>query len=85
MTRRSTPTHDPTPEIAGAVLEIARRLREEKRARGLTNTQMGQLIGVTRFTVAAALRGRPGTSIGVYVALAQALKLRLEVRTPCRY
>lgn len=84
MTRRSTPSHDPTPEIAGAVLEIARRIREEQRARGITNTQMGDLIGVTRFTVAAALRGRASTSLGVYVALAQALDLRIEVRTPLR-
>lgn len=82
MSRRSIPSHNPTPETADAILAIARRIREEQSARGLTNTQMGKLVGVTRFTVAAALRGRASTSVGIYVALARALGLRIEVREP---
>ena len=82
MTRRSIPSHSPTPEIADAVLAVAHRIREEQSARGLTNTQMGKLVGVSRFTVAEALRGQASTSMGVYVALARALGLRIEVRAP---
>ncbi len=81
MTRRTTPSHNPTPEILDTVRAIARRIAEEREQRGLTMARLAEMVGTTRFTVAAAEQGRPSTSLGVYVALIQALDLRIEVRS----
>lgn len=81
MTRRTTPAHNPTPEILDTVRAIARRIAEARERQGITMTKLGEMVGTTRFTVAAAEQGRASTSLGVYVALIQALGLRIEVRS----
>ncbi len=44
-------------------------------------TKLGEMVGTSRFTVAAAEQGSASTSLGVYVALIRALGLRIEVRS----
>lgn len=85
MTRRSKVTHDAPEHIAEAARMLGGHLRDARLARGLTMTEVGETLGITRFTVAAAERGRLGTSIGVYLSLMAGLELELDVQDALRH
>ena len=77
MSRHSTVTHEAPADIAEAARTLGEHLREARLARGLTLSDVGKLLGISRFTVAHAERGKLGTSIGVYLSIMAAMELEL--------
>lgn len=77
MTRRSKVTHEAPEDITEAARTLGKHLREARLARGMTLTEVGKSLGISRFTVAHAERGRLGTSIGVYLSIMAGMELDL--------
>ena len=77
MSRHSTVTHEAPVDIAEAARALGEHLREARVARGLTLSEVGEMLGISRFTVAHAERGKLGTSIGVYLSIMAAMEVEL--------
>ena len=74
MARRrllSTPPH----AVDQAIRNLGKNLRVARLRRNLTLEEIAQTIGVSRRIVADAERGKPSTSIAVYIAILWALGL----------
>ena len=56
-------------EVEQALTRLGRDLRTARLRRNLTSEEAAQKIGTSRFAVADAEKGKPSTSVAVYVAL----------------
>lgn len=68
MSRRSKVTTDPSEATVDALKDWGIQIRKARRANKLTQQDLGAAIGCSRFTIAAAERGNPSTSVAVYMA-----------------
>jgi transcriptional regulator with XRE-family HTH domain len=59
----------PPYDVQRAVKKLGADLRTARLRRNLTAAEVAQRIGTSRFAVADAERGKPSTSVAVYVAL----------------
>ena len=75
MTRRSRITHDPPPEVRDALKSFGRYIREARLRRGLRIQDVADRLGISRSTIAGAEKGKPSTSVVVYVGALWALGL----------
>jgi transcriptional regulator with XRE-family HTH domain len=65
------------PAVIGALV------RERREAAGLTQTQLAERIGASRFWVAAFERGKPSAELGLALKAVQALGLAIRIeRSP---
>ena len=55
--------------VKDAIVRLGKNLRTCRLRRNISIEDVAERIGVSRYTVAEAERGRPSTSIAVYVAL----------------
>jgi DNA-binding XRE family transcriptional regulator len=59
-------------------------VREGREAAGLTQTQLAERIGASRFWVAAFEKGKPSVELGLALKAIQALGLPISIRPPIR-
>ena len=72
---KSEVTRTPPPDVAGAVARLGRRIRVERIRRGLTQRDLADRMGVTRFSVMRLENGNPGVSMGMHAGALWALGL----------
>lgn len=63
------------PETAGILAAFGARLRVARLRRGLTAKQLAERAGMTTVTLRALESGRPGVTMGAYLAVMQSLQL----------
>lgn len=81
MTARNPLTTAPPYPVEAAIKTLGANLRTARLRRGLSTQELADKIGVGRFTVADAERGKPSTAIAVYVASLWALGLIEQLAT----
>lgn len=64
-----------TPALLGAIV------RDARRAAGISQTELGERIGASRFWVTAFERGKAGAELGLALKAAEALGCIIEVRS----
>jgi|SRR5579863_711261 len=69
MSKRNTLTMAPPFEVEQVLKNLGANLRTARLARNLSIEQAAAKIGVGYRTVATAEAGKPGTAVGVYLAL----------------
>ena len=67
--------------VESALKTLGANLRTARLRRGLSAQAVAERIGVGRFTVGDAERGKPSTAIAVYVAMLWALGLADQLAT----
>ena len=67
--------NEPPAAVEAALARLGRNIRIARLRRSLTQAQLAERIGVSRFVVAAMERGKPSTSIAAYVGAIWALGL----------
>jgi DNA-binding XRE family transcriptional regulator len=65
-----------------AYLAASSPLQFWRKHRGLTQTKLAEVAGMTQSHLAQAERGRRGLSVGIYSRLATALRVRIEDLLP---
>ena len=81
MSKRNQLVLSPPYPVESALTTLGANLRTARLRRGLTVRDVAERIGVDRRSVADAERGKPSTSVAVYVAALWALGL-IEQLTP---
>ena len=65
----------PAPEVRICIEELAERLRVARKRRGWTVAETATKAGINRNTLTALELGKPGVSMGAYVAVLRVLGL----------
>ena len=78
MSRRSELCADPPKRVRDTLELWGIRLCLSRRRWGLRQQDVADAIGVSRYTVAAVERGKPSTSVAVYLAAANELGITLK-------
>jgi len=81
MSPRNPLVTAPPHAVESALKRMGANLRTARLRRGLSTREVGEKIGVGRFTVADAERGKPSTAVAVYVGLLWALGLIDQLST----
>lgn len=63
--------------IARTSVQLGALIQRERRARGLTQAQLGEKIGRRQATISKLENGEPGTQLGVLFDVLSALNLEL--------
>lgn len=75
MPRTSMISNDPPAAVAEALARLGRNIRTARLRRGMTQTNLAERIGTSRFVVADLERGKATTGIAAYLAALWALGL----------
>ncbi len=81
MPNRSAIVEAPPAAVEAALLRLGRNIRIARLRRNLRMADLAERIGVSRFTVAAIERGRPGVSTAAVLGALWALGLLEDART----
>ena len=73
--------NEPPAAVETTLARLGRNIRIARLRRSLTQAQLAERIGVSRFVVAAMERGKPSTSIAAYVGALWALGLLEDLAT----
>ena len=77
MSRGNKLTANPPDRLQDVLDEWGRVLRRARERKALRQEDVADLTGISRFTVAAAERGNPSTSVIVYLAYADVVGVTL--------
>lgn len=80
MPNRSAAVEAPPAAVETALLRLGRNIRLARLRRNLRMQDLAERMGVSRFTVAAVERGRPGVSVGAVFGALWALGLIEDAR-----
>ena len=81
MPRPTAIADHPPAAVEAALHTLGRNIRTARLRRALTQAELAERIGVSRFVVADMERGKPGTSVAAYLGALWALGLLDQLRT----
>lgn len=64
--------------------DLGKRLRNQRKARGWSQTELGRAIGVSRFWVSQMERGKESVELGLVLDAARALGMLVDVSDAAR-
>lgn len=81
MPRPTAIVDHPPAAVEAALQSLGRNVRTARLRRALTQAELAERIGVSRFVVADMERGKPGTGVAAYLGALWALGLLDQLRT----
>ena len=74
-----TNTRQPSPAILAARKEVGQRIREMRESRGLTTSDVANLVGIDRATVSKLEAANWSPTLDQVLKIAAAIGVRLEI------